>query len=167
MLLHVSCISCQTSYCRGCLAPTNCAPNCKGKHPCLVKTCCAAARAIAIFEALGGLDRAYINERAATNHRANEATKLKRAAGESVGPGGTGYGTGKNYGNHNARPSGSKRRKRNDGKAEVVAHVSSWDAMLVAAITTVTEFLPAPYTEHAQAYDLLPNPCLGHLLSLS
>ncbi|KAF7969011.1 hypothetical protein HWV62_28686 [Athelia sp. TMB] len=169
MLLHAVCHSCKASYCRGCLAPMACAPDCKGKNACLIKICCASARAVGIFETLGGLDRAYINERAAANHRANQATKLKRAANDSVGPGGTGYGTGGNYGDSGGygSRSRSKKRKLNDGAAEMITQVSSWDRILVAAIITVTEFLPDPYSENAQTFDFLPNPCIGHLISLS
>lgn len=146
-----------------------CPPNCKGKNECPIKSCCASARAIGIFETLGGLDRAYLNERETANHRAHESTKRKRAVNDSVGPGGTGYGTGRNYDGYDAygSHSRSKKRKLTDSTAEVANQVDSWDRVLIAAISTVTEFLPNPYSENVQTFDLIPNPCIGDLISLS
>ena len=44
---------------------------------------------------------------------------------------------------------------------------SRWDKMVVHALATLTELLPAPYTDNPHAYDILPHASIGHLLSLS
>lgn len=57
-------------------------------------TCCAEVRTIALFEALGGFDRVYIGEQTTAEKRAKESAAKRRSAMGSIGPGGTGYGTG-------------------------------------------------------------------------
>jgi baculoviral IAP repeat-containing protein 6 len=133
---------------------------------CAVRSCCAEGRAIAIFEALGGLDRQYIKERNTTDSRVLAAVKNNRkgSVSNSVGPGGTGYGT-----DHTPTLTGTKTGKRklkdNSTRAEVV--VSNWDKTLVAGLTTLTALLPEPYAENAQVFDILPHASIGHLVSLS
>jgi baculoviral IAP repeat-containing protein 6 len=133
---------------------------------CAIRFCCAEGRAIAIFEALGGLDRQYINERSLTDSRVSAAAANKnsnRSKYNSVGPGGTGYGTGESTSTWATR---GKRKLNNDSTSGYLP-VSSWDKTLVAGLTTLTALLPEPYAEKAQAYDILPHASVGHLISLS
>lgn len=59
---------------------------------------CTEIHAIWLFEALGGFDRQYIGEQAATESRAKAAVAKYRSTNEgSVGPGGTGYSTGSTH----------------------------------------------------------------------
>ena len=135
---------------------------------CAVRSCCAEGRAIAVFEALGGLDRQYINERSTTNSRVMVAVKKNKGKGNasnSVGPGGTGYGTG--HGSTSLGATGGKRKRKDDSSNNVGVIVSASDMTLVAGLSTLTELLPAPYAEDAQVYDMLPHASLGHLISLS
>jgi baculoviral IAP repeat-containing protein 6 len=134
---------------------------------CAVRSCCAEGRAIAIFEALGSLDRQYLKERNTADSRvmANVKKNGKRSASNSVGPGGTGYGTGQ-------RPTATGATRRGKGKLEDVSTsadvlISNWDKMLVSGLTTLTALLPEPYAENPQVYDMLPHPSIGHLVSLS
>lgn len=84
-------------------------------------------------------------------------TNRKSSASGSVGPGGTGYGRGNTSG----------KRKLNVVSTNVLKLVSDWDKNVVAGLTTLTALLPEPYAENAQVYDMLPHPCIGHLISLS
>lgn len=132
---------------------------------CSVGSCCAEGRAIAIFEALGGLDRKYIEERNSTVSRitlAAERTKAKRPASGSVGPGGTGYGNGAYK--PGSTPTTNKKRKDPGGVDLLASH---WDKNLVAGLNTLTALLPEPYAENPQVFDLLPHSSIGHLISLS
>ena len=125
--------------------------------------CCAEIRAIAIFEVLGSFDRQFLGERAKAHSRALAAVAQNNNSARkenTVGPGGTGYGTG--Y----TTPRGSKSKApATKNNADDVA--SRWDKMVVHALATLTELLPAPYTDDPQAYDILPHASIGHLLSLS
>lgn len=163
---------------------------------CPLETCCADVRVIALFEALGAFDRQYLGERATANERAREAAaKLRKTApGSSVGPGGTGYGTGRGgasygggfihvmaysnidhigYAPYRARGRGRGRR----GKAAFILPADDtpqrdplaahFDEIIVRALHTITSYLPSPYSENAQIYDMLPHPATGTLLLLS
>lgn len=163
---------------------------------CPLETCCADVRVIALFEALGAFDRQYLGERATANERAREAAaKLRKTApGSSVGPGGTGYGTGRGgasygggfihamaysnidhigYAPYRARGRGRGRR----GKAAFILPADDtpqrdplaahFDEIIVRALHTITNYLPSPYAENAQIYDMLPHPATGTLLLLS
>jgi baculoviral IAP repeat-containing protein 6 len=143
-------------------------------NACAVRSCCAEGRAIAIFEALGGLDRQFIKERSVTDSRVLAAVKknnTKGSASNSVGPGGTGYGTGSGYGGHMPTFTGARRGKRKlmNNSTTIVADVAipDWDKTLVAGLATLTALLPEPYAENAQVYDILPHASIGHLISLS
>ncbi|KAI0323038.1 hypothetical protein OF83DRAFT_1048195 [Amylostereum chailletii] len=101
-LLHLPCKGCKTNHCRGCLSVISCPLSCKGpsvgkNSGCAVMSCCAEIRAIALFETLGGFDRQYLGEKATSEARAREAASKNRGTHGSVGPGGTGYGTGGRY----------------------------------------------------------------------
>ncbi|EIN14346.1 hypothetical protein PUNSTDRAFT_140657 [Punctularia strigosozonata HHB-11173 SS5] len=151
-LLHVTCSQCHAN------------------PGCTVEKCCAEVRAIALFEALGGFDRQYIGERIVSNTRARAqtATRKQPNAG-SVGPGGTGYGVGTTGYDHHSYPSGGRAWKADveigiDHHAALAAH---WEDAIVRALKTVTTYLPAPYSEDAQAYDMLPHPSIQPLLALS
>ena len=124
--------------------------------------CCAEIRAIAIFEVLGAFDRQFLGERAKAHSRALAAVAKNNSASKrnTVGPGGTGYGTG------NTAPRGSKSKApAKESDADDVA--SRWDKIVVQALATLTELLPAPYTDDPHVYDILPHASIGHLLSLS
>lgn len=165
MLLHAPCSSCQINHCRGCFRVVDCPMRCAGKISCKVQKCCAEGRAIAIFEALGGLDRKFIEDRNNTQSRINAAVegRKKSADSQSVGPGGTGYGTG--YDTGSRVPLQSKRKL--DDLTVVDALASNWDKTLVAGLTTLTTLLPDPYAENTLPYDILPHTCIGHLISVS
>ncbi|KAF5312406.1 hypothetical protein D9619_002657 [Psilocybe cf. subviscida] len=164
-LLHISCQSCRTNHCRGCLQPITCPRNCKGptKNPdCSVLTCCAEIRAIAMFETLGGFDREFMADKAQSNTRAvAKAHSKKKAASDSVGPGGTGYGTGRSAGSYGG-PSAAKPREYKASKA-----ASTWDKIVLKTLTTLVGLLPEPYADEPQVYDMLPHALIGHLISLS
>jgi len=143
-------------------------------HACAVRSCCAEGRAIAIFEALGGLDRQFIKERSVTDSRILAAVKnnTKGPTSNSVGPGGTGYGTGGGCGtSHMPTLTTARRGKRklmNNSTTTVTdVAIPDWDKTLVAGLATLTALLPEPYAENAQVYDILPHPSIGHLISLS
>ena len=127
----------------------------------MVQKCCAEGRAIAIFEALGGLDRKFIEDRNNTQSRINAAVKGRKEHPESqsVGPGGTGYGTGSHT------PSQSKRKLDDLSIMDTLA--SNWDKTLVTGLATLTTLLPDPYAENTLPYDVLPHVCIGHLISVS
>lgn len=168
MLLHAPCRSCQINHCRGCFRVIDCPLKCTGKMSCKVQTCCAEGRAIAIFEALGGLDRKFIEDRNNTQSRINAAAKgnkKKNPGSKSVGPGGTGYGTGSQCSNAISAPSRGKRKL--DDSTIMDALASNWDKTLVAGLATLTTLLPDPYAENTCPYDVLPHTSIGHLISLS
>lgn len=127
-------------------------------------TCCAEGRAIALFEALGGFDRLYLNERATAKARAQEASAKQKHSTKTVGPGGTGYsmgtyGTGRRGGHQG--PSTSKKGTKQEASA------THWDELLVRAISTITMFLPSPYSDSGKDYDVLPHQSIASLISLS
>jgi hypothetical protein len=172
VLLHAPCSACRTNHCRGCFSPVSCTISCKGSatnRACPVEGCCANGRAIALFEALGGFDKQYIDERATSASRAQAAMAKRKGStsgSRSVGPGGTGY-CDDNY----APP-------YNHGRRGTLLHVSPpktrrdqrgahWEEVVTRALITLTELLPSPYADSAQVYDMLPHPSLGPLLSLS
>ncbi|EKM61580.1 uncharacterized protein PHACADRAFT_204748 [Phanerochaete carnosa HHB-10118-sp] len=144
----------------------------------------SASRAVALFEALGGLDRQYLGERAMSDSRAKvAASKRRRSAVSTVGPGGTGYATGSTGEYHGYgyaenddhalfNPRGRGRRGR--GMPPTVtehstrtALASHWDEILVRALKTIISLLPAPYADDAQVYDMLPHPSVTQLLQIS
>lgn len=134
-------------------------------------SCCAEVRAIALFEALGGLDRHYLGERATSDSRSKEAAAAYRATkAASVGPGGTGYGTG-TYTTSFYHGRGSRVRAP-DASALATSSLSATlasrsDEGIVKALSTITMLLPAPYDDAAQIYDMLPHASITSLLQLS
>jgi hypothetical protein len=140
-------------------------------NACAVRSCCSEGRAIAIFEALGGLDRQFIKERSITDSRVLAAVKknnTKGSASDSVGPGGTGYGINGCSTSRMPTSTANRRGKRklmNNSTTDVA--IPDWDKTLVAGLTTLTALLPEPYAENAQVYDFLPHASIGHLISLS
>lgn len=42
-----------------------------------------------------------------------------------------------------------------------------WDEILVRALTSITTFLPAPYSDDAQGYDILPHASIPSLILMS
>ncbi|THV06598.1 hypothetical protein K435DRAFT_711464 [Dendrothele bispora CBS 962.96] len=182
LLLHAPCSSCSTNHCRGCFSPQPCTVSCKGKttNPkCTVHTCCAEIRAIALFEALGGFDRQYIGERANSESRAfNIASKNKGLNKNTVGPGGTGYSSGTShsaygYGSGRGRGRGRGGKQQFESREDYFEDkrlkelASHFEELINRALRIVTALLPAPYSETAQIYDMLPHPSIGSLLSLS
>jgi hypothetical protein len=166
LLLHAPCKKCHTNHCRGCFTPISCRATCKGpakNNGCSITQCCAEIRAIAIFETLGAFDRQFLGERAQANSRALAAVAQNNSGPKmnSVGPGGTGYGTD----NYTARKGSSSKASATKSNADDVA--SRWEKMVVHALAALTELLPAPYTDDPQVYDILPHVSIGHLLSLS
>ncbi|KAH9486335.1 Baculoviral IAP repeat-containing protein 6 [Psilocybe cubensis] len=164
-LLHAPCSSCRTNHCRGCFTPIVCPVTCKGpgrNAKCPVLKCCAEGRAIAIFEVLGGFDRQYNVERTASESRAlaiakNQSKRTKK----SVGPGGTGYGIDDGaYGYYGGGPKEKSNSRQKDA-------AQKWDKILLSALNTLTELLPAPYADDPQVYDMLPQASIGHLINLS
>lgn len=139
---------------------------CKGptkNDSCAILQCCAELRAVAIFEVLGAFDRQFLGERATANSRALATVAQNNSAskGNTVGPGGTGYGTD----SYTAYKGSGSKAPTTKVKANAVA--SQWEKMVVHALTTLIELLPAPYTDNPQVYDILPHVSIGHLLSLS
>ena len=124
--------------------------------------CCAELRAIAIFEILGAFDRQFLGERAKAHSRALAAVAQNNSAlkENAVGPGGTGYGI-SGYTTKGSKSKAPATRSNVDDAA------SRWDKTVVHALATLTELLPAPYTDDPQVYDILPHASIGHLLSLS
>lgn len=167
-LLHAPCTSCRTNHCRGCFSPVACQTSCKGPSKnlkCNVLTCCAEVRAIAIFETLGGFDRQFMSERAASDSRALAMSKTKSTS-KSVGPGGTGYGTGGTHYNPAAYSLSSKsKQKVPEQTAEKMR--THWDNVILRTFDLLAELLPSPYADNPQAYDMLPHASIGHLISLS
>ncbi|KAF7792547.1 hypothetical protein EIP86_003588 [Pleurotus ostreatoroseus] len=154
-----------------CFKVIPCAAPCKGKDKeCPVLTCCAEVRAIALFEALGSFDRHYLGELATSNSRSKEAAAAYRAnTAASVGPGGTGYGTG-SYETHS--PYGARRTRARAPPAPATSSMHTtwanhWDEIIVRALNTITMLLPAPYDDAAQIYDMLPHASITSLLQLS
>ena len=129
--------------------------------------CCAELHAIAIFEVLGAFDRQFLSERATANSRAlaNIARNNSTSKGNSVGPGGTGYGADESH-TYTAYKNSRSKAPLISGKVKPAA-TSHWEKVVVHALVTLTELLPAPYTENPQVYDILPHVSIGHLLSLS
>jgi len=77
-----------------------------------------------------------------------------------VGPGGTGYGMESRTNYNYATPGGGK-------EAPKRTKATSWEIAVVRALQLLVELLPAPYSDTAHAYDILPHATIGHLLSLS
>ncbi|KAL1694785.1 hypothetical protein GGG16DRAFT_122140 [Schizophyllum commune] len=178
LLLHAPCPSCSANHCRGCFATVACPKSCKGpakSKTCTVHVCCPDVRVIALFEALGSFDRQILNERSAAEARAAEASKGKGKHVGSVGPGGTGYGTGSrvdydsymSYGLLSARysrynvPPPQRQENMNQALAK------HWDTLTVRAFQIITDLLPAPYSADPAVYDMLPHAATGHLIVLS
>lgn len=82
-----------------------------------------------------------------------------------------GRGRGHSYG----RGQWAKRGSGRKGKApQTQASISTnqamadhWDELLVRALSTITSFLPAPYSDEAQAYDMLPHGTIPSLILMS
>ncbi len=134
-------------------------------------SCCAEVRAIALFEALGAFDRHYIGERTTSDLRSKAVTKTKRGSA-SIGPGGTGYGTGSCNELQDLPSHRRGRGTRTSGSLEEDAMTSSLavassDELIVRALNTITLFLPSPYSESPQVYDMLPHMSIYPLLTLS
>lgn len=163
------------------MSPVSCPLTCKGEGTeCSVQTCCANVRIIAVFEALGGFDRQYLGERECSDVRARKAVaKVRQSRVSTVGPGGTGYGTGStgsDYGYESGyydRGRGRGRRRgrgANNGQSQppiTDALTAHSDEIVVRALNTVTAYLPAPYGDDPKLYDMLPHDSLDALLSLS
>ncbi|KAJ4485664.1 hypothetical protein J3R30DRAFT_3282130 [Lentinula aciculospora] len=173
-LLHAPCSSCETNHCRGCFKPCLCPATCKGivrNTKCTVHTCCAEVRAIAIFEALGGFDRQYIGEKTISHTRAVAIVtdSKKNGTSASVGPGGTGYGVG--HGGHGrGKLKGTFSEAEREAYREAARHkelADFWEVVVTRALRMIAALLPSPYADSPQAYDLLPHPLIGHLLSSS
>ncbi|RDB28691.1 hypothetical protein Hypma_016004 [Hypsizygus marmoreus] len=166
-LLHAPCSSCCTNHCRGCFTPLTCTMSCKGHSKtkiCAAINCCAAGRAIAIFETLGGFDRQIIGEQATSESRAQAAIGKAKSNHATVGPGGTGYGTGSGYYGGRGRGLSSSAPQRNTRAEGLAKH---WEEIVVRALTTLTDLLPSPYSDDVKEYDLVPHSCIGLLISLS
>lgn len=159
------------------MSPVACPLSCKGQadNPdCPVETCCASVRIIAIFEALGGFDRLYLGERETSDQRAREAAaRAQKNQVGSVGPGGTGYGM--DSGHYSYAPARRGRRGRGGAHPNGSSLSSSshdalalhFDEIIVRALNTITNYLPAPYSENPQIYDMLPHESIDALLRLS
>ena len=92
--LHVFCVECGISHCRGCMSPVQCASPCGQVDECDTVKCCARVRVIAIFEILGILDSRHLNELSNSQKRAgNTAKKTSMKRPSTVDPTGTGYAT--------------------------------------------------------------------------
>ncbi|KAI1793068.1 hypothetical protein LXA43DRAFT_1127421 [Ganoderma leucocontextum] len=179
-LLHAPCKACKANHCRGCMAPVSCPLTCKGEDAeCAVETCCTNVRAIALYEALGGFDRQYLGEREVSDQRAREAAaKAQKNQVGSVGPGGTGYGMDSRYGGSGAY-SYTRGGGRGGGRGRASASTSNgepspldtlaqhFDEVIVRALNTITGYLPAPYADNPQMYDILPHQTIDALLSVS
>ncbi|KAL4253632.1 hypothetical protein ABKN59_003427 [Abortiporus biennis] len=149
-LLHATCNSCKAVHCRGCFKLVSCLPSCK-----------------ALFEALGGFDRLYLNEQQTANTRAKEAAAKRRSTVGSVGPGGTGYGGRGSRGRGRGRGRGGYGENNNSASSGPSTMVGHFDELIVRALTTITMLLPSPYAENAQTYDMIPHGSISSLLLLS
>ena len=164
------------------MAPVTCPPTCKGGvAECAVETCCANVRAIALFEALGGFDRQYLGEREVSDQRIRDAAaKAQKNKVGSVGPRGTGYGMDSHYGGLSYSPSRARGRGRGRGRGRRTSdnvsngepsHLDTlaqhFDEIIVRALNTITGYLPAPYADNPQMYDILPHQTIDALLSVS
>jgi hypothetical protein len=77
-LLHLTCPSCSTVFCRGCALRTDCSSRCTGGDRCPLTKCCQAVRAVAIFEALSDLDKAYTSAAAALVESPSPPSRAQR-----------------------------------------------------------------------------------------
>lgn len=165
-LLHAPCKSCRTNHCRGCFTPIACSVSCSGStkiRNCPVIACCAEARAIAIFETLSVFDKQFLDQREKSAARAQAFSMNSRAVTAlSVGPGGTGYGINSNtFQTTNAA-------SKPHVQATILPDTSrKWEEIVLRTLQTLMEFLPAPYKEDSQVYDMLPHASIGLLLSTS
>ncbi|KAG6873075.1 hypothetical protein C0995_003383 [Termitomyces sp. Mi166 len=68
--LHLMCPDCHTMHCRGCNRMLNCKRTCNGgpDDKCLLKTCCRAGRAIAIFAILSCFDAKFLSMVSKSSH---------------------------------------------------------------------------------------------------
>ncbi|KAF9055950.1 hypothetical protein BJ165DRAFT_1429721 [Panaeolus papilionaceus] len=160
-LFHVACRKCKTCYCRGCSKELSCPSTCNGivtNPDCVVHACCPEIRAIAIFSILEAFDTHYTQERASSETRTQALLKKNaaRKATASIGPGGTGYGTGSSGGRGRDWRTSTSQRKR-----------LGWRDIVIQAFKMLVEFLPAPYSDNPQEYDILPHLSIGHLIALS
>ncbi|KZV61607.1 hypothetical protein PENSPDRAFT_643229 [Peniophora sp. CONT] len=194
--LHIVCKPCKRVHCRGCKAVVSCPVSCKGpshskSSSCEAIICCAEVRAIALYEALSAFDSLYNGEQEASKQRTLEAAKKRSAdTTHSVGPGGTGYGTGggvDHYGygmdemdgfygyrgfggrlkHTRGRGRGRGGRATRANKHDAVAVADGWDQTVARALRVITTLLPEPYAEDPKTYDLLPHASIGPLLALS
>ena len=153
-LLHAPCASCGTNHCRGCWTPIPCKASCGGapkKGVCAVTTCCAAVRAVAIFETLSAFDGQL-------GGRASSQSRVIRMSTASVGSWGTGCSTG-GFSRLGVSSSASKHSAKGAAK--------DWDKIVVPAFNVLADLLPAPSSESVRAYDLVPHASVRSLLSLS
>ncbi|KAH9849201.1 hypothetical protein C2E23DRAFT_840286 [Lenzites betulinus] len=179
-LLHVPCKSCNKNHCRACMSATACQPSCKGKpqnEACPINECCTDVRAIALFEALGGFDRQYLGERTMANDRAREAAAKARATHANI-TSHRGVGYGGNYAgdylvdfNRYSSPGSVLGRSpysvQHGGASQRDLSAAHFDEIIVRALNTITYYLPSPYSDNAQIYDMLPHPAISSLLLLS
>ncbi len=162
------------------MTPVACPLTCKGEEDteCAVETCCTNVRAIALYEALGGFDRQYLGEREVSDQRVPEAAaKAQKKQVGTVGPGGTGYGMDSRYGVSSYSRGGGRGRGRGRGRASADASngepsrldalAQHFDEIIVRALNTITGYLPAPYADNPQMYDMLPHQTIDALLSVS
>ncbi|KAL0063045.1 hypothetical protein AAF712_010069 [Marasmius tenuissimus] len=138
-------------------------PNSRSKNKvCAVNSCCAEGRAIAIFECLGGFDWQYLGEQETSATRVQTAAEARSSkADNSVGPGGTGYGTGGRGGSKPSRGPGSRTQKR----AETLS--KHWDQIVSRAFRILADLLPRQHADDAEVFDMLPHSSIGNLIALS
>lgn len=162
------------------MSATTCQPSCKGKpqnEDCPVNECCTDVRAIALFEALGGFDRQYLGERTMANDRAREAAAKARATHANITDHrGVGYGGNyaggylihfNRYGSPGSVLGRSPYFAQHGGTSQRDLLAAHFDEIIVRALNTITYYLPSPYSDNAQIYDMLPHPAISSLLQLS
>lgn len=101
-----------------------------------------------------------------TSHSRPLATRSKDKASTdgSVGPGGTGYGTGVRTDRIGLNASQTAAPAE---LSEVQQAATRWDENTVRALRILTSLLPSPYADDARDYDLVPHTTIGPLLGLS
>lgn len=160
-ILHVQCDACKASFCRGCFKPLTCKPNCRGKSPCDVLSCCAEVRAIALFETLGALDRNYLASKldihsSGSPNKPSAKNKKQTQTTQTTGQGGTGY----SVENRGASGSTSSAKRPPEVDPSIGSNLTA-----IRALQFISQLLPNPTSD--MLYDLLPHPAIKHLLQLS
>ncbi|GAA6009174.1 hypothetical protein JCM11491_005781 [Sporobolomyces phaffii] len=155
---YAKCRKCKKTICKGC-----------GEAKVVDGNCCAAGRAVMLYEVLSELDRVYlVDHLKKPSTLANSGPPSKKKRGKPDGKGaGTGYGsalrgvsaTGVGGTPAPGLPVGPT-------KLEDPREVAR-DELYLSALTVVSSLLPRPNSPTAAIYDYLPHPTFAPLVELS